>query len=186
MNFIGYIRLKKGYPNVFKDLAVIFRKTHAKAPIIRKKAYQYDTNNRLTRMSYSIPGVVDSGVESFYYNGDGSKVVGDRANVGEGTLKAMALFSNSWIYYHYDDLSRLNKREVGGILEEHYTYLAGSEAGTTTTLPETYDTTAKGSSTKLSGYRYAYDERNNIVQENGYYYVTMENMLVYFCSMLMP
>ena len=59
-------------------------------------------------------------------------------------MKAMALFSNSWIYYHYDDLSRLNKREVGGILEEHYTYLAGSEAGTTTTLPETYDTTAKG------------------------------------------
>ena len=113
-----------------------------------RAAYQYDTNNRLTRMSYSIPGVVDSGVESFYYNGDGSKVVGDRANVGEGTLKAMALFSNSWIYYHYDDLSRLNKREVGGILEEHYTYLAGSEAGTTTTLPETYDTTAKGSSTK--------------------------------------
>ena len=130
-----------------------------------RAAYQYDTNNRLTRMSYSIPGVVDSGVESFYYNGDGSKVVGDRANVGEGTLKAMALFSNSWIHYHYDDLSRLNKREVGGILEEHYTYLAGSEAGTTTTLPETYDTTAKGSSTKLSGYRYAYDERNNIVQE---------------------
>ena len=76
-----------------------------------------------------------------------------------------SLFSNSWICYHYDDLSRLNKREVGGILEEHYTYLAGSEAGTTTTLPETYDTTAKGSSTKLSGYRYAYDERNNIVQE---------------------
>ena len=130
-----------------------------------RAAYQYDTNNRLMRMSYSIPGVVDSGVESFYYNGDGSKVVGDRANVGEGTLKAMALFSNSWIYYHYDDMSRLNKREVGGILEEHYTYLAGSEAGTTTTLPETYDTTAKGSSTKLSGYRYAYDERNNIVQE---------------------
>ena len=50
-------------------------------------------------------------------------------------------------------------------MDEHYTYLAGSEAGTTTTLPETYDTTAKGSSTKLSGYRYAYDERNNIVQE---------------------
>ena len=51
-----------------------------------RAAYQYDTNNRLTRMSYSIPGVVDSGVESFYYNGDGSKVVGDRANVGEGTV----------------------------------------------------------------------------------------------------
>ena len=57
-----------------------------------RAAYQYDTNNRLTRMSYSIPGVVDSGVESFYYNGDGSKVVGDRANVGEGTLKAWHCF----------------------------------------------------------------------------------------------
>lgn len=53
---------------------------------------------------------------------------------------------------------------VGGILDEHYTYLAGSEAGTTTTLPETYDTTAKGSSTKLSGYRYAYDERNHTIE----------------------
>ena len=83
----------------------------------------------------------------------------------EGTLKGMALFSNSWIYYSYDVLSRLSKREVGGILEEHYTYLAGSGAGTTTTLPETYYTTPKGSSTKLSGYRYAYDSRNNIVQE---------------------
>ncbi len=75
-----------------------------------------------------------------------------------------ALFSNSWICYYYDDLSRLNKREVGGILEEHYTCLAGSETGTTTTLPETYDITLKGSSTKLSGYRYAYDERNHTIE----------------------
>ena len=75
-----------------------------------------------------------------------------------------SLFSNSWICYYYDDLSRLGKREVGGILEEHYTYLAGSEAGTTTTLPEIYETTLKGSSTKLSGYRYAYDERNHTIE----------------------
>ena len=75
-----------------------------------------------------------------------------------------ALFSNSWIFYYYDDLSRLNRREVGGILEEHYTYLAGSETGTTTTLPETYETTLKGSSTKLLGYRYAYDERNHTIE----------------------
>ena len=115
-------------------------------------------------MSYSIPGVVDSATESFYYNGDGSKIVEDRGNVGEGTLKGMALFSNSWITYSYDDLSRLSQRRVGDILEEHYTYLSDSGAGTTTTLPETYYTTLKGSSTKQSGYRYAYDARNNITR----------------------
>ena len=130
-----------------------------------RATYRYDTNNRLTRMNYSIPGIIDSGEESFYYNGDGRWEVEDRANVSEGTLKGMALFSNSWIYYSYDALSRLSKREVGGILEEHYTYLSGSGAGTTTTLPETYYTTPKGSGTKLSGYRYAYDSRNNIIQE---------------------
>ena len=129
-----------------------------------RASYQYDTNNRLTRMSYSIPGVVDNATESFYYNGDGNSVVEDRTNVGEGTLKGMALFSNSWITYSYDDLSRLTQRRVGSILDEHYTYLAGSETGTTTTLPETYYTTLKGSSTKQSGYRYAYDVRNNITR----------------------
>ena len=129
-----------------------------------RASYQYDTNNRLTRMSYSIPGVVDNATESFYYNGDGNSVVEDRTNVGEGTLKGMALFSNSWITYSYDDLSRLTQRRVGNILDEHYTYLAGSETGTTTTLPETYYTTLKGSSTKQSGYRYTYDVRNNITR----------------------
>ena len=129
-----------------------------------RASYQYDTNNRLTRMSYSIPGVVDNATESFYYNGDGNSVVEDRTNVGEGTLKGMALFSNSWITYSYDDLSRLTQRRVGNILDEYYTYLAGSETGTTTTLPETYYTTLKGSSTKQCGYRYAYDSRNNITR----------------------
>ncbi|MFR8333915.1 MAG: hypothetical protein ACLU9S_17430 [Oscillospiraceae bacterium] len=91
-------------------------------------------------MSYSDPRreADTSATESFYYNGDGSKVVEDCGNVGEGTLKGMALFSNSWITYSYDDLSRLTQRRVGSILDEHYTYLAGSETGTTTTLPETY------------------------------------------------
>ncbi len=126
--------------------------------------YQYDSNNRLTRMNYSIPGIVDSGEESFYYNGDGSGMVADLKNASEGVLKGMALFSNSWILYEYDELSRLSRRRVGEVLEEHYSYLPGSESGTTTTLPEMYYTTAKGSSTKLSGYRYAYDARNNITR----------------------
>ena len=126
--------------------------------------YRYDSNNRLTRMNYSIPGIVDSGKESFYYNGDGSGMVADLKNASEGVLKGMALFSNSWILYEYDELSRLSRRRVGEVLEEYYSYLPGSESGTTTTLPETYYTTAKGSSTKLSGYRYAYDARNNITR----------------------
>ena len=58
-----------------------------------RATYRYDTNNRLTRMNYSIPGIIDSGEESFYYNGDGRWEVEDRANVSEGTLKGMALFS---------------------------------------------------------------------------------------------
>ena len=84
-------------------------------------------------------------------------MVADLKNASEGVLKGMALFSNSWILYEYDELSRLSRRRVGEVLEEYYSYLPGSESGTTTTLPETYYTTAKGSSTKLSGYRYACD-----------------------------
>ena len=76
----------------------------------------------------------------------------------------MALFSNAWITYSYDRLSRLSLRTVGDILTEHQTYLAGSGTCTTTTLPETFYTTAKGSSSKLSGFRYAYNEVGNVTQ----------------------
>ncbi len=76
----------------------------------------------------------------------------------------MALFSNEWITYSYDSLSRLSSRTVGNILTEHQTYLPDSGTCTTTTLPETFYTTAKGSSAKLSGFRYAYNEVGNVTQ----------------------
>ena len=76
----------------------------------------------------------------------------------------MALFSNEWITYSHNSLSRLSSRTVGNILTEHQTYLAGSGTCTTTTLPETFYTTAKGSSAKLSGFRYAYNEVGNVTQ----------------------
>ena len=76
----------------------------------------------------------------------------------------MALFSNEWITYSYDSLSRLSSRTVGNILTERQTYLPGSGTCTTTTLPETFYTTAKGSSAKLSGFRYAYNEVGNVTQ----------------------
>ena len=63
----------------------------------------------------------------------------------------MAMFNDSWIYYRYDSLSRLKERDLGNVLTEHQTYLAGSGDCTTTTLPETYYTSAKGSTTKLQG-----------------------------------
>ena len=76
----------------------------------------------------------------------------------------MALFSNSWLYYRYDNLSRLTERDVGNILTEHQAYLAGSGTCTTTTLPETFYTTAKGSSTKLSGFQYTYNAVGNVTR----------------------
>ncbi len=45
----------------------------------------------------------------------GNWVVEDRTNGGEGTLKGMALFANSWITYSYDGLSRLSQWHVGKI-----------------------------------------------------------------------
>ncbi len=56
------------------------------------------------------------------------------------------------------------ERDVGNILTEHQTYLAGSGTCTTTTLPETFYTTARGSTAKLSGYRYSYNEVGNVTQ----------------------
>ena len=123
-----------------------------------RAAYAYDSDNRLKSFSYSIPGIVDSATETFYYN------TSTTDSISDGALTSMALFSNSWLYYRYDNLSRLTERDVGNILTEHQTYLAGSGTCTTTTLPETFYTTAKGSSTKLSGFQYTYNAVGNVTR----------------------
>ncbi len=123
-----------------------------------RAAYGYDNESRLKSINYSIPGVVDSATQSFYYN------TSTTDSISDGVLTSMALFSNSWLYYRYDSLSRLKERDVGNILTEHQTYLAGSGTCTTTTLPETFYTTARGSTAKLSGYRYSYNEVGNVTQ----------------------
>ena len=116
----------------------------------------YDTENRLKRFTYSIPGVIDSAAESFYYNENTADGIPD------GSLTSMALFNNSWIYYRYDSLFRRTERDIGSVLTEHQSFAAGSTSGTTTMRPETYYTTAKGSTTKLSGFQYTYDKVGNI------------------------
>ena len=123
-----------------------------------RAAYAYDSDNRLKSFSYSIPGIVDSATETFYYN------TSTTDSISDGALTSMALFSNSWLYYRYDNLSRLTERDVGNILTEHQAYLAGSGTCTTTTLPDTFYTTAKGSSTKLSGFQYTYNAVGNVTR----------------------
>ena len=123
-----------------------------------RSEHLYDTENRLTRFSYSIPGVIDSASESFTYNTDTSD------SVPTGSLTSMAMFNNSWINYRYDSLARLKERDVGNLLTEYHTYQAGSTTGTTTMRPETFYTTAKGSSTKLTGFQYTYDAVGNITK----------------------
>ena len=123
-----------------------------------RASYSYDSDSRLKSINYSIPGVVDNATETFYYNTTTTDSISD------GALTSMAMFSNSWINYRYDTLSRLTERDMGNILTEHQTYLAGSGTCTTTTLPETFYTTAKGSSTKLSGFKYAYNAVGNITR----------------------
>ena len=140
-----------------------------------RAAYGYDNESRLKSINYSIPGVVDSATETFYYN------TSTTDSISDGALTSMALFSNEWIYYRYDSLSRLKERDVGGILTEHQTYLAGTNGCTTTTLPETFYTTAKGSSTKLSGFQYAYNEVGNVTQitnllDNSYWKFAYDKM----------
>ncbi len=123
-----------------------------------RAAYSYDDSNRLKSLSYSIPGVIDKATETLYYNSNTTDSVSD------GALDKMALFSNNWIYYHYDNLSRLTGRELGGILAEHISYLAGKNGCTATTLPKSFSTTPKGSTKKLSDYQYAYDPLGNILR----------------------
>ncbi len=123
-----------------------------------RSEHLYDTENRLTRFSYSIPGVIDSASESFAYNTDTSD------SIPTGSLTSMAMFNNSWINYRYDSLARLKERDVGNLLTEYHTYQAGSTTGTTTMRPETFYTTAKGSSTKLTGFQYTYDAVGNITK----------------------
>ena len=72
-------------------------------------------------------------------------------SISDGALTSMALFSNSWLYYRYDNLSRLTERDVGNILTEHQAYLAGSGTCTTTTLPETLQLRDFADYAKLTG-----------------------------------
>ena len=132
-------------------LAPIPRFLHGIARLVRRHA-------TVKSFSYSIPGIVDSATETFYYN------TSTTDSISDGALTSMALFSNSWLYYRYDNLSRLTERDVGNILTEHQAYLAGSGTCTTTTLPETFYTTAKGSSTKLSGFQYTYNAVGNVTR----------------------
>ena len=108
--------------------------------------------------NYSIPGVIDSASESFTYNTDTSD------SIPTGSLTSMAMFNSNWINYRYDSLARLKERDVGNLLTEYHTYQAGSTTGTTTMRPETFYTTAKGSSTKLTGFQYTYDAVGNITK----------------------
>lgn len=132
-------------------LAPIPRFLHGIARLVRRHA-------TVKSFSYSIPGIVDSATETFYDN------TSTTDSISDGALTSMALFSNSWLYYRYDNLSRLTERDVGNILTEHQAYLAGSGTCTTTTLPETFYTSAKGSSTKLSGFQYTYNAVGNVTR----------------------
>lgn len=123
-----------------------------------RASYTYDSDSRLKGISYSVPGLIDNATETYYYN------TSTTDNVSDGALEKMALFSDAWIAYRYDSLSRLKERDVGNILTEHQTYLAGSGTCTTTTLPETFYTTALGGSTKLSGFQYAYNAVGNVTR----------------------
>ncbi len=123
-----------------------------------RASYTYDSDSRVKSISYSIPGLIDNATETYYYN------TSTTDNVSDGALEKMALFSDAWIAYRYDSLSRLKERDVGNILTEHQTYLAGSGTCTTTTLPETFYTTALGGSAKLSGFQYAYNAVGNVTK----------------------
>ena len=119
--------------------------------------YRYDTLSRLKERD--VGGILTEH-QTYLAGSDNSTT----DSISDGALEKMALFSNEWITYSYDSLSRLSSRTVGNILTERQTYLAGSGTCTTTTLPETFYTTAKGSSAKLSGFRYAYNEVGNVTQ----------------------
>ena len=121
-------------------------------------SYQYDDSNRVKSFGYSIPGLIDNAAQTYYYNSNANDSVPD------GALTSMALFSNAWLLYTYDDLGRLKQRKVGNILQENYTYLAGSGTNTTTTLVSGLEVKDITGSTRLKSYAYAYDKLGNITQ----------------------
>ena len=137
-------------------------------------AYQYDESSRVTKFSYSIPGVMDSATESYYYNSSSSDKIPD------GALTSMALFSDSWLTYTYDSLSRLSKRDVGNVLTESYGYLAGKGTCTTTPLVQDFTVMKKGTTTKQAGWKYTYNALGNItkatdIMTNGYQAYSYDN-----------
>ena len=55
--------------------------------------YTYDTDNRIKKVAYNIPGV-DNTFASYYYSSDESST-----DVAVGALTKMSMFSKGWINY---------------------------------------------------------------------------------------
>ena len=88
---------------------------HAKT---MQAGYTYDTDNRIKKVAYNIPGV-DNTFASYYYSSDKNST-----DVAVGALTKMSMFSKGWINYTYDAQGRLFQRNIGDTLNETYAYLS--------------------------------------------------------------
>ena len=142
------------YQYTYDSLGRLIRTSRAGAQTLQGQ-YSFDENNRITKIAYGIPGVVDNSFASYYYNNTESDTL------PAGVLTKMSLFSAEWMHYSYDSLGRMSARNIASTLNENYSYLPSTISGYTTTIISGKQLTDK-SGTVLHNYTYTYDKLGNI------------------------
>ena len=123
--------------------------------------YTYDTDNRIKKVAYNIPGV-DNTFASYYYSSDESST-----DVAVGVLTKMSMFSKGWINYTYDAQGRLFKRNIGDLLNESYAYLSkpGDSTNTYTTTWISGKAVSDPNGVSLKYFSYNYNSLGYITTE---------------------
>ena len=118
-----------------------------------------DTDNRIKKVAYNIPGV-DNTFASYYYSNNESST-----DVAVGALTKMSMFSKGWINYTYDAQGRLFTRNIADLLNESYAYLTNPNNSTRTTTWISGKTILAPNGTSLKNFLYDYNSLGYITTE---------------------
>lgn len=155
LGFMTDARGQTKYQYAYDTLGRLIRTTRSGAQTFQGQ-YTYDTVNRITKINYNIPDVVDNEFAGYYYNDDPNNT-----SVPVGSIRTMSMFTKAWLTYTYDPFGRQSARGIAGVLNEENTFLNGANSGETTTIVSGKKITSS-TGTTLNNFTYAFDALGNI------------------------
>ena len=155
LGFMSDERDQTNYQYAYDTMGRLIRTTRSGAQTFQGQ-YTYDTVNRITKINYNIPDVVDNEYAGYYYNDDANNT-----DIPVGSIRTMSMFSKAWLTYTYDPFGRQSARGIAGILTEENSFLNGANTGETTSIISGKKIT-NSTGTTLNNFTYAFDALGNI------------------------